>query len=71
MWGFDREAVDHLTALSANNFEVEAEIYAKCVKGGYRVGEIPIRYTRRISPPKLSSIKDGTKIFWRLLREKL
>jgi glycosyltransferase involved in cell wall biosynthesis len=70
-WGFDRDAVEHLTSLSAKNFEVEAEIYAKCVKAGYRVGEIPIRYTRRVSPPKLSSIRDGTKIFWRLFRERL
>jgi dolichol-phosphate mannosyltransferase len=71
MWGFDRDAIEHLASLKATNFEIEAEIYAKCVRGGYRVGEIPIPYNRRISPAKLSSLKDGTKIFWRLVKERL
>jgi len=71
MWGFDRETIEHLASLNSTNFEIEAEIYAKCVRGGYRVGEIPIQYNRRISPAKLSSLKDGTKIFWRLLKERI
>jgi dolichol-phosphate mannosyltransferase len=71
MWGFDRDAIEHLASLKATNFEIEAEIYAKCMRGGYRVGEIPIAYTRRISPAKLSSLKDGTKIFWRLVKERI
>ena len=71
MWGFDRDTIEHLAALKATNFEIEAEIYAKCVRGGYRVGEIPIQYLRRQSPAKLNSLKDGTKIFWRLLKERL
>lgn len=71
MWGFDRDSIEHLASLKATNFEIEAEIYAKCVRGGYRVGEIPIPYLRRQTPAKLDSLKDGTKIFWRLLKERL
>lgn len=70
MWGFKGEVVKQFS-LTAQHFEVEAEMYAKCIKSGYKVGEVPITYTRRVSPPKLGSLRDGAKIFRRLVGEKI
>jgi len=69
MWGFRGDIVKDLV-ITANHFEVEAEMYAKCVKNGYKIGEIPIRYGRRKTPSKLLSIRDGCKIFWKLCKLK-
>ena len=70
MWGFNGDVLNHLD-LQTTDFQVEAEIYAKCARSGFKIGEIPVRYMRRITPPKLNSLKDGTKIMWRLVREKM
>ncbi len=69
MWGFRGEVVKQLS-LTAQHFEVEAEMYAKCIKSGYRVGEVPIEYRKRKTLPKLRSLKHGSKIFHHLLTEK-
>lgn len=69
MWGFKEDVVRNLS-LEARHFDVEAEMYAKCVKMGYKIGEVPIDYRRRISPSKLSSIKHGFSIAGRLWKEK-
>jgi glycosyltransferase involved in cell wall biosynthesis len=70
MWGFTDEVVNALD-LESNNFEVEAEMYAKCIKAGFRVGEISISYGRRPTMNKLHALKDGSKIWLRLLRERI
>ncbi len=69
MWGFREDVVKNLS-LEARHFDVEAEMYAKCVKMGYKIGEVPIDYRRRISPSKLSSIKHGFSIARMLWKEK-
>jgi dolichol-phosphate mannosyltransferase len=69
MWGFTDDVVRSLS-LEAQHFDVEAEMYAKCVKMGYRIGEVPIDYKRRVSPSKLSSVKHGFSIAGRLWKEK-
>ncbi|UCF07505.1 MAG: glycosyltransferase [Thermoplasmata archaeon] len=69
MWGFRDEVVRKL-ALEARHFDIEAEMYAKCVKMGYNIGEVPIEYRKRITPSKLSSMKHGVSIARRLLRER-
>lgn len=70
MWGFNGDVLNHLD-LQTTDFQVEAEIYAKCALSGFKIGEIPVRYMRRVTPPKLNTLKDGTKIMWRLVREKM
>ncbi|MEE9152006.1 MAG: glycosyltransferase family 2 protein [Thermoplasmata archaeon] len=70
MWGFRGEVIRKLR-LNAKHFDVEAEMYAKCVKMGCRIGEVPIDYKKRIAPSKLSSMKHGFSIATRLLKEKL
>jgi glycosyltransferase involved in cell wall biosynthesis len=60
-WGFSRKVIDSLK-LEANGFELEATMFAEIAKRGYRIGEVPIHYRRRISPDKLRSLRDGFKI---------
>jgi dolichol-phosphate mannosyltransferase len=70
MWGFTDDVVSKLS-IDAKHFDVEAEMYAKCVKMGCRIGEIPIEYRKRVTPSKLSSMKHGISIAKRLLKEKI
>jgi dolichol-phosphate mannosyltransferase len=70
MWGFTDDVIGQLQ-LEARHFDVEAEMYAKCVKMGYKIGEVPIDYRKRVAPSKLSSMKHGLLIAKRLITEKL
>jgi len=70
MWGFTDEVI-HALDLESHSFDIEAEMYAKCVKSGFTVGEVNITYGRRMNANKLSSLKDGAKIWFRLLRERI
>jgi len=65
-WGFRGEVIPRLN-LSATGFNLEAELFARVAKNGYRIGEVPITYRRRSSRSKLSSIKAGTSIVRTLL----
>ncbi len=69
MWGFRGDVIGKLD-LEAEHFDIEAEMYAKCVKMGCRIGEVPIEYKKRVSPSKLSSLKHGLAIGKRLFMEK-
>ncbi len=70
LWGFTDEVI-HALDLKSPHFDIEAEMYAKCVKSGFNVGEINIRYGRRTNSNKLSALKDGAKIWLRLLIERI
>ena len=70
MWGFTDEVI-HALDLKSPSFDVEAEMYAKCVKSGFTVGEVNISYGRRTNANKLSSLKDGARIWLRLLKERI
>ena len=69
MWGFKGDVVKNLD-LSAVHFEIEAEMFAKCNKKGYKIGEVPIEYRKRTTASKLNSMTHGPKIFSRLLTER-
>jgi len=69
MWGFTEEVVNALD-LESHNFEIEAEMYAKCIKSGFRVGEVNISYDQRKTMNKLRALQDGTKIWFRLFKER-
>lgn len=69
MWGFQDNVIGKLE-LEANSFDIEAEMFAKCVKMGCKIGEVPIDYRKRIAPSKLSSMKHGFSIASRLFKEK-
>lgn len=60
-WGLTRRVIDSLK-LDVNGFELEAAMFAEIAKKGYHLAEVPIYYRRRVTPAKLSSLKDGFKI---------
>jgi hypothetical protein len=57
--------------LSARGFEIEADMFAECVRQGLRITEIPITYRARKDQPKLSSLRDGVKIGLFLCKRRL
>ncbi len=65
-WGFRGEVVKDLS-LRATTFDLEAEIFSQLTRRGYTIAEIPVDYRRRLSPPKLRSLRDGTRIGWALI----
>jgi glycosyltransferase involved in cell wall biosynthesis len=69
-WGYRRDAVRRLE-LAAPGFEIEADMFAECVRNGLRIAEIPITYRARKDRPKLASIRDGMKIGLFLCRRRL
>ncbi len=68
-WGLTRKVIDSLK-LDAQGFELEAAMFAEIAKRGYRIAEVPIRYRRRVTPDKLSSLRDGFKIGLTLLAKR-
>jgi len=65
-WGFRGEVVKNLN-LRASAFDLEAEIFSQLTRRGYSIAEVPVDYRRRYSPPKLRSLRDGTRIGWALI----
>lgn len=56
--------------LNANDFDIEEEIVMKCLKKGYKVGEIPTHeYERRYGKSNISLPRIGYKFVWRLIKE--
>ena len=68
-WGFRGEVLSKLR-LSAEGFNLEADLFAQVVKNGYRIGELPIYYRRRGTPTKLNSLRAGLRIGWKLIAGK-
>ena len=68
-WGLTRRVIDNM-GLDAKGFELEAAMFAEITKKGYSIAEVPIFYRRRATPSKLSSLKDGFKIVWTLLKKR-
>ncbi|MGZ4904166.1 MAG: glycosyltransferase family 2 protein [Halobacteriota archaeon] len=60
-WGY-RSVVIQEMSLTAEGFEIEADMFVECARQGFRIGELAINYSRRVDQPKLSSISDGFKI---------
>ena len=69
-WGLRGEVIPNLK-LSANGFQFEAELFTQLARKGYHIAELPIYYRRRATSPKLNSLKDGIKIGWSLITNKL
>lgn len=54
--------------LTANRFDIEPEVTAKILRLGYRIYEVPIRYTgREVEEGKKISWRDGLPALWRLM----
>ena len=69
-WGYRSDAIRRLQ-LSANGFEIEADMFAECVRNGLHIAEIPITYRARKDRPKLASLRDGVRIGLFLCRRRL
>ena len=60
-WGYRGDVIRSFE-LAAPGFEIEADMFAECVKKGLSIAEIPITYRAREDQPKLASLRDGVKI---------
>ncbi len=69
-WGYRSDAIRRLD-LAAPGFEIEANMFAECVRNGLRIAEIPITYRARKDRPKLASMRDGIKIGLFLCKRRL
>jgi glycosyltransferase involved in cell wall biosynthesis len=69
-WAYRSDAIRCLE-LEARGFEIEADMFAECVRNGLRIAEIPITYRARTDQPKLSSLRDGVKIGLFLCKRRL
>ncbi len=65
-WAFRRESIEAMR-LNSVSFEIEAEMYAACCHNKLSIGEVPIRYHRRLGTAKLGSIHDGVRILRKIL----
>ncbi len=66
-WAFRGEVIPKLH-ISAEGFNLEADLFAQVAKNGHSMGQMPIHYRRRSTPSKLSSIKSGVNIAKTLIR---
>ena len=69
-WGFTKEAISKLS-LRANFFELEANIYTEIDRNNLIVTEVPIIYRKREGEISKLKYKDGFKIAWWLLKERI
>ncbi|HEX7514818.1 MAG TPA: glycosyltransferase family 2 protein [archaeon] len=69
-WGYRRHVIESMN-LVARGFEIEADMFVECARLGFSIGEIAIEYNRRADQPKLSSITDGIKIGFFLLKRRI
>lgn len=68
-WGFRREVIQNIS-LTAEGFQLEAELLTQLAKKGYAIAEIPVYYRRREGKAKLAGLKDGIKIGCMLLSKR-
>jgi glycosyltransferase involved in cell wall biosynthesis len=66
MWGFRRSFIKDIELVS-KGFTLEAELFIRTVEEGYSLGELPIKYSKRIDKPKLK-LWDGGRIAWFLIK---
>lgn len=69
MWGFRTDLLKSFD-ISADGFDLEANLFAECVRRGLPIIELPIPYYRRIGSPKLR-LRTGLRIAWALLRNRI
>ncbi len=65
---FARRVVERLP-IRANGFEFDNEIVCKALRKGYRIVEVPIRYTpRRYADGKKIQWHDGIRMLWTIVK---
>lgn len=66
-WAVDVERAARLDLVS-DGFDIEAELFMKAYRRGWRVGQIPIQYSSRLGDAKLHAARDGLRILRGILR---
>jgi dolichol-phosphate mannosyltransferase len=69
MWGFRVELAKSLE-LTADGFDLEANIFTQIARRRFTIGQVPINYRRRHGRSKLTSLKDGWRIGRRLIADR-
>lgn len=70
MWIFRREIWDELEVKSSGmafSQELKIEVYMR----GFKCAEVPIKYRIRAGVAKLNTLKDGTKVMFRIFHKRL
>lgn len=70
LWGFRRDAIRRLE-LTAEGFDLEADMFTECALKRFSIAEIPITYRARQDRPKLASLRDGLKVGLFLCKRRL
>ena len=69
-WGFKGRVLSKLP-IDAKGFELEAQLFSRCARYGFVIGEVPISYGCRSGDvTKLRSLSSGMNIFYALFRER-
>ena len=70
-WAFSSKALKNIT-ITAEGFDLEANLFSYFVKSNYRIIPVPIHYRGRIgdSKSKLKCCLDGWKIFSRIIKDR-
>lgn len=69
LWGFRGEILKGLK-LSADGFDLEAELFIQLARGRHSITQVPITYRRRPTKQKLQSLRDGFRIGRKLIRDR-
>ena len=69
MWGFRTDVLKSLT-ITAEGFDVEANLFAECARRNLPIVEVPIPYSRRMGIAKLR-VRTGFRIAWALLTRRI
>jgi dolichol-phosphate mannosyltransferase len=69
MWGFRTEVLKSLE-ISADGFDMEANLFAQCALRSIPILEVPIPYYRRIGTAKLR-VRTGLRIAWALFMDRI
>jgi dolichol-phosphate mannosyltransferase len=70
-WGFKGHVVRNVP-IDAKGFELEAQLFSRCIKSNLVIGEVPISYgCRNGDVTKLGGVSSGMRIFWTLFWERL
>ncbi len=64
-WGFRKKVIKGVE-LTAEGFDIEANLFSECTHRDFLFTEIPITYRTRGDEPKLNAFRDGVKIARRL-----
>ncbi len=67
LWGVRADAIRRVR-LESTGFEIEAELFLKMARQGYRVSQIPVTYRPRVGIAKLKAFTDGSRILLSILR---